>query len=88
MKTGYDITEPYDAYYSLAAGVTWLPNTVREWARIVQKGQTVGDLPVSGTVNNIEIPHSSSVSLLNQVTLSTDAETTLADISLHHPFHI
>ena len=58
-RVGYDTGEPYDALYS-TDGETWVPENYRWWIRLDMAGQTVGDLPVSGTLSTIEIPHSSS----------------------------
>ena len=56
MRLGYDDDADPDAYVSADAGVTWAVGLFRSWFRAVMKGETVGDLPVSGTINTIEIP--------------------------------
>jgi len=53
---GYDTGEPYDSFASDNAGETWRHEDCRRWFRVVMKGQTVGDIPVSGTLNTIKIP--------------------------------
>ena len=62
IKYGYDAEDhtKNDAYNSTDAGATWIHADNRTWILVVMKGETVGDLNVAGTVNNIEIPHSSS----------------------------
>jgi len=54
---GYDTGEPYDSFASDDAGETWRHEDCRRWFRVVMKGQTVGDVPVSGTINTIKIPN-------------------------------
>jgi len=55
-RVGYDTGEPYD-YYSSSDGITWAPANYRYWIRLDMTGQTVGDLPVTGTLNTIEVPN-------------------------------
>jgi hypothetical protein len=59
MKFGYDTGSPNDNYWSTDGGATWITQAYRNWFRAIMKGETCGDLPVSGTINTIEIPHSS-----------------------------
>ena len=52
----YDEASP-DRFSSTDAGATWTADPHnRNWFRAVMEGETVGDLPVSGTLNTIEIP--------------------------------
>jgi hypothetical protein len=53
---GYDSGTPYD-YYVSTDEVTWTFDNYRYWFRVNFSGETVGDLPVSGTVNTIAIPN-------------------------------
>ena len=54
---GYDAASP-DHFFSTDAGATWTADpTNRYWFRAVMEGETVGDLPVAGTLNVIEIPN-------------------------------
>jgi hypothetical protein len=55
-RLGYDTGTPYDAYGS-SDEVTWTPYSYRWWFRVNFTGETVGDLPVSGTVNTIAVPN-------------------------------
>ena len=57
MKWAYDVAIPYDGYSSADDGATWIHENHRMWFRVVMKGETAGDVPVSGTINNIEIPN-------------------------------
>lgn len=56
IQWAYDATEPYDYYFSSDAGASWVHGNFREFFRVIMKGETVGDVPVSGTINTIEIP--------------------------------
>jgi hypothetical protein len=58
-RLAYEVAEPYD-YYGSTDEVTWTPDTYRYWFFLYIYGETVGDLPVSGIVNTIEIPALSS----------------------------
>ena len=51
----YDLGTPYDAYVSYDGGVTWSAVKGRYRFRVTMKGETVGDLPISGTVNTIPV---------------------------------
>lgn len=68
VSAGYDGTTPSDAYALDATGNVIGQNAVRIYIRAYMMGQTVGDVPVSGTVNNIEIPNSSTSINANGVT--------------------
>ena len=59
IRIGYDTDPPHDAYYS-TDGAVWSEEQRRYWIRASMLGMTVGDLPVSGTVNTIEVPASAS----------------------------
>jgi hypothetical protein len=58
-RIGYDTGTPYDYCYSTDE-ITWIPDAYRLWIRVNMTGQTVGDVPVSGTINTIEVPITSS----------------------------
>ena len=53
---GYDAALPYDGHESGDAGATWSDLAIRPFIRAVYTGETPGDVPVSGTVNTIEVP--------------------------------
>ena len=69
VKIAYDAGAPHDRYQSTDAGATWTAYTDRGWFRAVMKAMTVGDLPVSGTINVIEIPSVSSGAEAENVTV-------------------
>jgi len=79
IELGYDDGGP-DAFHSADAGMTWTGHpTDRFWFRADLQGMTVGDVPVSGTVNTIEIPMASSEQAPVAVTV-TDTEKTVFTI--------
>ena len=47
---------PHDGHYSTDAGATWAAIGIRLCIRVMYTGETPGDVPVSGTINTIEIP--------------------------------
>ena len=76
----YDVGIPYDAYDSADSGATWTHDNARAHVRVIMKGETVGDVPVSGTLNVVEIPAGSSeVDGLSQE-CPADTETTLVTV--------
>lgn len=70
---GYDNEVPYD-YYCSYDEVTWYVGNARFWFRVVLTGLTVGDLPVSGTVNVVEIPSTVGVRQAAQLIVSPGSE--------------
>lgn len=62
MLYAYDADIPFDHFASADAGVTWTHTDHRLHFRAILKGETVGDVPVSGIVNTIEIPNVASTS--------------------------
>jgi len=61
LQVAYDVTFPQDAHQTADAGITWTPEVRRYYIRVVYNGETCGDVPVSGTLNIIEIPSVSSI---------------------------
>ena len=56
----YDGRAPPDGYTGVAALSPWTPELRRYYFRMLYTGETAGDVPVSGTLSTVEIPHSSS----------------------------
>ncbi|GAH42895.1 unnamed protein product, partial [marine sediment metagenome] len=56
----FDRFQPYDGHTSVDAGVTWVAQALRPFISVTYSGETPGDVPVSGIINNIAIPSSSS----------------------------
>jgi len=52
----YDAVQPYDGHESTDAGATWADMAIRPFIRVLYTGETPGDVPVSGTINVVEIP--------------------------------
>lgn len=75
--------ENRDAYLSSDAGASWDYGSARFHFQVSMKGQTVGDLPVSGTVSTVEIPHSGSYIDTGYVTVPSQAtpETTVLTVN-------
>jgi hypothetical protein len=75
---GYDTGEPYD-FYSSTDEVSWTFGNYRFWFRVNMTGETVGDLPVSGTVNSVEVPASGSCTTVDFTTVPPGGSVTLID---------
>jgi hypothetical protein len=76
---GYDIGSPYD-YYGSSDEVSWSFAVVRLWIRVNLSGETVGDLPVSGTVNTVEVPSTSSRLSSGNVSFTPNFEATVLSL--------
>lgn len=48
---------------------------------VSMSGETVGDIPISGTVNNVSLPNTSSTATLGSVTVPTGVETNVVVIN-------
>ncbi len=79
-RIGYDTGTPNDAYTS-SDEVTWSPYTNRFWIRVNFTGQTVGDLPVSGTVNTVEIAKETTSSAVESLYIEPGNTYTLITIN-------
>ena len=79
VSWGKDTAGP-DMFYSTNSGATWISSTTaRMFIRVLLRGMTCGDVPVSGTINTIEIPSQSQERLFNQISVGT-TETTLKEV--------
>jgi hypothetical protein len=76
----YDTGSPADYYYSSDEAI-WYFTAYRFWFRAVLSGETVGDLPVSGTLNTIEIPAISSRTTSGSVSVPSGTEQTVLTVS-------
>ena len=81
IEFGYDTGTPWDAHYSSDSGATWNSNDFRIWLKFDALAATVGDLPVSGIVNNVEIPNSGTISESGTVAVNNAATVTLVTIN-------
>jgi hypothetical protein len=75
---GYDAGEPFD-YYGSTDEVSWGFGNYRYWFRVNMSGETVGDLPVSGTVNTIEVPAVASALQVSLTSIPANGSKTLID---------
>jgi hypothetical protein len=78
---GYDAGTPYDGYASSDAGASWSADNCRRWFRLSLTGETVGDLPVSGTINTIEVPNASTRLSSGAVSVPSGSETSLLTVA-------
>jgi len=79
-RLGYDTGTPYDYYYSTDEA-TWTPDSYRYWIYVTISGETVGDLPVSGTVNTIGVPALSSKYAVSSAYVPQNTETTVLTVN-------
>jgi len=80
VQHAYDTGTPQDSYTSSNAGATWTVTAYRYWFRAEYTGETCGDVPVSGTVNTIEVPALSSYVDSGITIIEPGATVTLATI--------
>jgi len=70
--------QPFDTHESDDDGVTWSDVDNRLFIRVVYSGETPGDVPVSGTVNVIEIPSvGAQVGMVTVGAVVTNVRTTI-----------
>jgi hypothetical protein len=60
VQWGYDIIAPHDGRGSVNQGQSWMRWDARPWIRLPLTMETVGDLPVSGTLNTVPLPTAAS----------------------------
>ena len=81
VSWGYDsVAEKNDWFTSADMGVSWYKFENRLFIRAVMAGQTVSDIPVSGTLNTIEIPTVSTTRFYVKKDLPLATETTYVTI--------
>ena len=80
IEHGFDTDAPLDFYESSDSGATWTVANLRLWYRVIMKGETVGDIPVSGTINTIEIRAKGIGTASGSITVPTDTEKSLLKI--------
>ncbi len=78
-RFGRDYGTPYDALHSTDE-VTWVVQGWRNWIRVNMAGLTVGDLPVSGTVNTIEVPNQTVGSASGTIIIGAGATVNIISI--------
>jgi len=72
VRVGRDTGEPFDNFDSTDLAV-WVPGSYRYWIRCRLTGATVGDLPVSGTINAVRFPNTAA--RVEQGTWTASGET-------------
>jgi hypothetical protein len=81
LQVNYSADLPnFDAYASTDGGVTWATEDRQYMVTVDLSGETVGDLPVSGTVNNIEVPAVATHAYANSTTIPAAGTVTLISI--------
>jgi hypothetical protein len=75
VTIAWDDSPPFDSYLGGAPWTTAISN--RFYVRANFTGETVGDVPVSGTVNNIPIPNTSSQMVQTSISVPAGASPTV-----------
>jgi len=57
LSVGYDTTDPCDGFYSWDSGTTWTATYRRYFLGLHMYLSSVGDIPISGTITNIQLPN-------------------------------
>lgn len=78
---GYEAAAPYDGHESGDTGATWEDLAVRPFIRVVFSGETIGDTPVSGIINNIPIPNVGSVTDIEGGAITAGVITDISEIN-------
>ena len=81
VSFGYDLNGPLDGRGSINQGASWMRWDARPWIRVMLTMETVGDLPVCGTINTIEVPNTSSRLTSNAVSVPSGVETSLLTVA-------
>lgn len=72
----YDNTvKPFDGHHTADSGATFTDLDERPFIRVIMTGETAGDVPISGIINNIKIPNSSSQYLGSNIDIPMGVET-------------
>jgi len=87
VSWAYDAVLPYDGhvYYVLGIppedlGRTWEDMAIRPFIRAVYSGETPGDVPVSGIINNIPLPSVSTLVAEASKSVPEDEATVIVDV--------
>jgi hypothetical protein len=81
VSWGVENAAPYDYLTSSDGGITWSVGNWRVFIRAGYRLMTVGDLPISGTVNNVPIPAGTSQRDASGVTLTDGVENTMLTVN-------
>ena len=77
VQWAYDLTEPYDGRGSVNQGQTWMRWDARPWIRLPLTMETVGDIPVSGTLSTVQLPTAASGASSGSTTVPAGATVTI-----------
>jgi len=80
VSWGYDAVLPYDGHQSTDTGATWLSVDSRPFIRAVYTGESAGDVPISGIVNNIPIPNVGSVTDIEGGAITAGVITDIGEV--------
>ncbi|MBA7715153.1 hypothetical protein ES703_124194 [subsurface metagenome] len=80
VSYAYDEEPAYDGHGSADFEETWSDLDIRLFARAVYTGQTLGDVPVSGIINNIPLPSASSLVATVGAPVPKDVLTTVITV--------
>lgn len=69
-----------DSHISTDNGATWTKENYRRFIRIELSCETPGDLPISGTVNNVEIPNRVAGAHVDGFTIPSGSETEVLSV--------
>jgi len=81
IEMAYDADEKFDGYTSEDAGATWSSQGNRRWLNAVLTAETIGDIPVSGTLNTVSLPSSGSKYSSGSVSVPQTTEITLLTLA-------
>ena len=76
----YDEGSPWDAYQYYGGTGTYSMEYRRYWIQMFVSGQTQGDIPVSGTINTINIPNETTTGQTALETIPAGTEVSLVSI--------
>jgi len=80
VSWAFDAVEPFDGHESGDAGATWADLDIRPFIRAVYTGETPGDVPISGIINNVPIPGLSSHHVINNKILPLNTLTLVSEV--------
>lgn len=81
VSWGQQATEPYDLISYGSTLAWWYADTYRYFIRALIQNATIGDIPVSGTVNNVPIPAQTSRAYIGSTSVPEATETTLVTVT-------
>jgi len=80
VSWGYDQDTPPDGHRSPDGGATWIHRIDRMYIRVYSRGETPGDVPVSGIINNVPIPNMSSHHVEDNVDVPMGVLTLISEV--------